>query len=252
MMSKSVRWQAGVLLLLLLCLPLALRAQLSKEERETAKKMLSGTLYLRLDVPVRTVVGGWGIGPESVLEVSPSGHDFERKLAIQSKNRVMRKDLGIFWGFFPNDGVRYSKPTFDGDTVVVWMEGLPPGDNEIVLDFVQIKTLDDFTKAFNQTFSKVPLQDEHPEWPAEVRDAIAAHRLIIGMTKEQAFDVVGTPINVVTGQEGGVKVETWSLRQDRGTIPSAYRGKSTRTNIPAILKFVDGKLQVIEQSSKPL
>ncbi len=235
----------------MLCLPFALHAQFSKEDCKTAKNMLSGTLYLRLDVPTRTVVGVWGIGPESVLEVSPSGHDFSRKLALPSKHTKMGNDVGISWEFFPNDGVRYSKPSCAGDTVVVWMQGLTPGENEIVLDFIQIKTLDDFTKAFNQTFSKVPLQDEHPEWAADVRNAIASHNLIVGMTKDQAFDVVGTPINVVAGQEGGIKVETWSLRQDRGIIPSDH-GEKHSHNIPAILKFVDGKLQEIVQTSKPL
>lgn len=250
MIPEARRLYAGAAFLLFLCASLALQAELSKQDQEAAKNMVAGTLYLRLDVPLRTVMGGWGIGPESVLEVSPSGHDFERKLALPSKNSRLRKDLGIFWGFFPNDGVRYGKLTFNQDTVEVWMEGVKPYDNEITLDFIHINSLDDFTKAFNQTFSKVPLQGEHPEWPAEVRNAIAERRVVVGMTKEQAFDVVGTPINIATGQDDGIKTETWFLRQDRGTVPSAFRGRSSRTDIPATLKFADGKLQVIEQTSR--
>jgi hypothetical protein len=59
--------------------------------------------------------------------------------------------------------VRYGKLSFSGDTVQLWLEGLPPNDNEVMVDFIHIQTMDDFIKAFNQTFSKVPLQDEHQE-----------------------------------------------------------------------------------------
>jgi len=241
-----LRLSAGaVMLLLCLLMPVAVQAGLSKPERDSAKSMTSGTLYLRLDVPCKYgVAGGFGLNVESLLEVSPTGHDVERKLNLPSK----KKRESVYWGFFPNDTVRYGKLTFDGDTVQLWMEGTPPNNNEIMIDFVHIQSMDDFTKAFNQTFSKVPLQDEHQDWPSEIRQAIAARNLIVGMTKEQAFDVVGTPINVVTGEENGVKVETWFPRQDRGTVVTFRKNKSTRTGFPSLLKFADGKLQVIEQT----
>jgi len=232
---------AAVLFLLLLA-PVAVQAGLSRQERESAKAMISGSLYLRLDVPCKYGAAGFGLNVESLLEVTPTGHDVERKLNLPSKN----KRESVYWGFFPNDVVRYGKLTFDGDTVQIWMEGAPPNDNEIMIDFVHIQTLDDFTKAFNQTFSKVPLQDEHPEWPADIRQAIAGRNVIVGMTKEQAFAVVGTPINVTTGEENGTKVETWFPRQDRGTVVTFRKNKSTRTGFPSLLKFVDGKLQIIE------
>jgi hypothetical protein len=248
MMSKSVRWQAGVLLLLLLCLPLALRAQMSKHDQDAAKKMIAGTLYLRLDVPLNYVQGAWGLGPEALLEVSPTGHDAIRKISLLDAKKEGRSH--VIWALFPNDGVRYGKLSFDHDKIEIWMEGLQIRDLEIKIDFVQIKSLDDFTKAFNQTFSKVPLQDEHPEWSAEVRNAIAEHRLVVGMTKEQAFDVVGTPLDMNTEQENGAKVETWRPRQDKGDmgVILGWRAKSNSlrvTGFPSQLKFVDGKLQVI-------
>jgi hypothetical protein len=121
-----------------------------------------------------------------------------------------------------------------------------PTNYELMIDFIQVNSLDDFTKAFNQTFSKVPLQDEHPEWPSEVRSAVAEHKLVVGMTKEQAFDVVGTPLDTKTEEENGVSVEIWSPRLDGGTIGVRKREKSIRTDFPALLKFTDGKLQSIE------
>lgn len=242
----KLRLSTSVALLLGLLAPLAVRAELSKQERESAKSMTSGTLYLRLDVPCKYGRGGFGLNVESLLEVSPTGYDVERKLRLPSK----KKRESVYWGFFPNDAVRYGKLSFDGDTVHVWLEGVPPNDNEVMIDFIHIQTMDDFIKAFNQTFSKVPLQDEHQEWPAEVRQAIAERKVVAGMTKQQAFCVVGSPINVTTGEENGVKVETWFPRQDKGTVVTFRRDKSTRTGFPALLKFTDGKLQVIEQAPR--
>jgi hypothetical protein len=242
----KLRLSTGVALLLGLLAPLAVRAELSKQERESAKSMTSGTLYLRLDVPCKYGRGGFGLNVESLLEVSPTGYDVERKLNLPSK----KKRESVYWGFFPNDAVRYGKLSFDGDTVQIWSEGVPPNDNEVMIDFIHIQTMDDFTKAFNQTFSKVPLQDEHQEWPAEVRKAIAERKVIAGMTQQQAFCVVGRPINVTTGEENGVKVETWFPRQDKGTVVTFRRDKSLRTGFPALLKFTDGKLQVIEQTPR--
>jgi len=244
----KLRLSAGVVILFsfILLTSLASLAELSKLDRDTAKKMTSGSLYLRLDVPCKYGSAGFGLNVESLLEVSPTGHDVERKLNLPSKN----KRESVYWGFFPNDVVRYGKLSFDGDTVQVWMEGAPPNDNEVMIDFIHIQTMDDFVKAFNQTFSKVPLQDEHQDWPAEVRQAIAGRKVIAGMSKEQAFAVVGTPLNVTTGEENGTKVETWFPRQDKGTVVTFRKNKSTRTGFPALLKFVDGKLQVIEQTPR--
>ncbi len=249
MKCKPLRGQVGVMLLLLLGLPLALRAQLSEQEQGTAKKMMKGTFYLRLDAPLNYVQGAWGLGPEPILEVSPTGHDTSKRFAQLRTGK--NGDSRVIWVFFPNDGMRYAKLSFNNDTVHIWMEGLQISDIEMKLDFVQIKSLDDFTKAFNQTFSKVPLQDEHPDWSTEVRNAIAARKLLLGMTKEQAFAVVGTPVDISTEQENGVKVEIWHPRRDKGSMV-VQLGSRVLTNslgvtgFPSLLKFVDDKLQVIE------
>jgi len=238
------RLSTGVALLFVLFAPLVVRAELSKEDREAAKRMIAGTLYLRLDVPLKYVMGSFGWGPEAVLEVSPTGHDTTRILSLPIKHP---KRVKLNWVFYPNYPVRFGKLLFTGDKVSVWAEGVSPNDYEIMIDFIQINSLDDFTKAFNQTFSKVPLQDEHPEWPSDVRSGIAEHKLVVGMTKDQAFDVVGTPLDTKTEEENGVKVETWSPRQDGGTIGARSREKNMRTGFPARLKFSDGKLQMIER-----
>ena len=235
---------------LLLFLVPAAYAQLSGQDLKQAKEMIKGTLYLRIDAPFwysgpEAWGRGWGmprVGVEPLLEVSPMGFNVERAL---SRNRA---EASVCWGFSPNDALRYGKIGVNGDTVEVDMEGMPPKDVEVVIDFVQIKTLDDFKKAFDLTFSRVPLQAEHPEWPAEIRRAIAERRVIAGMTKKQAFCVVGMPIKTATAEENGVKVETWFPRMDRGTMLTGRRVRNLRTGFPALIKFVDGKVSVVEDT----
>jgi hypothetical protein len=234
------------LVFLFLLVPVAY-AQLSGQDLKQAKKMVEGTLYLRIDAPCRYQAGKWSVSLEPLLEVSPTGFNVERRLSLPPTK--WRLD-SVCWGFSPNDAVRYGKISVKGDTVQVWMEGLPPKDIEVMIDFVQINTLDDFKKAFDLTFSLVPLQDEHPEWPAEIRRAISERRVIVGMTKQQAFCVVGMPINILKGEENGVKVETWFPRQDRGTFISYGKARSPRTGFPAMIKFLDGKVSVIEDTAR--
>lgn len=256
MTSDKRRLCMGISLLFFLCMPLAVRAQLSKQNQEAANRMISGALYLRLDVPCKSAVHFYLLAQvvvqEAVLEVSPTGHDATRLMRLSEKEGNAR----LNWMFFPNDPVHNGKLSFNGDTVKVSMEGVLPNDYKLSIDFIQIKSLEDFTKAFNQTFSKVPLQEEHPEWPAEVRNAIANHRLVVGMTREQAFDVVGTPVQKKTVQLNGIQVETWSTRQDKGQEFGAIQVNSLNkssgeleglgvTGFPAQLKFIDGKLQAI-------
>jgi hypothetical protein len=253
MKGKSLRRQAGILLLLSLCLPLSLRAQLSKQDQEAAKGMIAGTLYLRLDVPLRSEVGNWGIGSAPLLEVTPTGHDTARLLGQVMNSKEMtatskfKKRERIDYVFYPNYAVHAGVLKFNGDEADLMLEGFKPINYEVTINFIHINSLDDFTKAFNQTFSKVPLQDEHPEWPVEVRNAIAEHHVVVGMTKEQAFDVVGAPLDVKSDNVNGVHTEIWHPRQDKGQVINR-RGRVEdlgSTGFPVQLKFVDGKLQVI-------
>lgn len=253
-MSKSVRRQAGALLLLMLCLPLALRAQMSKEEMEKAKGMVAGTLYLRLDVPLRSEVGNWGIGSSPLLEVSPTGHDTSRLFTQTMNSKEMtatsrfKKRERIDYVFYPNYPIHAGALKVNGDEVNLMLEGFKPINYEVTINFVQIKSLDDFTKAFNQIFSKVPLQDEHPEWPVEVRNAIANHQLVVGMTKEQAFDVVGAPLDIKPEDAIGVRTEIWHPRQDKGQAidRKGHIQDLGSTGFPFSITFKDGKLFSIQ------
>ena len=260
MMSKSIRRQIGVLLLLLFCSPLALRAQLSKEDREAAQKMISGTLYLRLQAPQKYGMGFWAPYSVSILEASPAGVSTERKLAEPLKsiprNGYHLKQEEVYWGYLANTPVNHCKLEWENGRNVVWCERVDP-NTDVSVDFIDIKTLDDFTKAFNLTFSKVPLQNEHPEWPSDVRAGIAAGKLVVGMTVEQARIVVGAPLSVTAGEDNGGKTETWTLRQDPGKVlgwskkHGAWLKVAKQTGFPASITFKDGKLLAIGGEAEP-
>jgi hypothetical protein len=262
MMSKSLRLQAGVLLLLMLSLPLALRAQmskLSKEDHEAADKMLSGTLYLRVQAPQRYGMGAWAPYSVAQLEATPTGVSAERKLAEPLKstwkgtNGLKHED--IYWGYLANTPVNHCKLVSENSRLVMWCDRVDP-NTDVSVDLINVNSLDDFTKAFNLTFSKVPLQDEHPEWPADVRAGVASGKLVVGMTVEQARIVVGAPLSVTTGEDGGAKTETWNLRQDPGTVlgwnkkRGAWTKVATQTGFPFSITFKDGKLLSIQWLAK--
>jgi len=255
MMNNSMRRQSGVFLLLVCCLPQALRAQLSKEDHRAAQQMISGTLYLRLQAPQKYGVGKWAPYSESMLEASPAGVSADRKLAEPlksiSRNAYHLKQEEVYWGYVANTPLNHCKLVWEKGRNVVWCERVNP-NTDVSVDFINVTTLDDFTKAFNLTFSKVPLQDEHPEWPSDVRAGIAAGKLVVGMTVEQARIVVGAPLSVTAGEDNGAKTETWTLRQDPGLVLgwNKKHGAGTRaakqTGFPTSITFHDGKLLSIK------
>jgi hypothetical protein len=216
------------------------RAQLTKQERAQAAKMFAGELYLRVDAPCdygRMV---------PMLEVSPAGTNTARRISeLTESDRP-----NLYWDFGPNDAIQSTQLRWGINSVRVWAEGVSPHRNEIMVDFVQIKTMDDFKKAFDLTFSATPLHEAHPEWPAETRTAIKERQLIEGMTKEQVSCVIGAPASTKVVEAAGGLVERWYPRQENGVRPMFKRG-SLRTGFPASLEFVDGKLAKIEPLPAP-
>jgi hypothetical protein len=222
--------------------------------------MTRGELYLRNNVPCRYTSGGFGIGAVVITEVSPSGVDWDKNLQgaheqqlKKSKKRFSGGVDTVFWGFGPNDVIRYAKLYFKGNGVVdLWAEGIKPKNVEVYIRFVDIQNREDFKKAFDLILGPKPIQEDHPEWAPEIRKAIADHTVIEGMTKAQAFAVVGTPMRATTNDEVGKKVEIWFPRQETGASGSYGKVVSASTGFPAELRFIDGKLAVITQTAKPV
>jgi hypothetical protein len=236
----------GLMLTIILCAPMMVSAQLSKEDSAKAKKMVAGTFYLRVQVPQKCGLGGYS---DSILQASPSGLNTERLLA-----EPLKKGEDIYWGYLANTQVHYGELRWEKGKMLLWTERAEP-ETDFSIEFVDIKSLDDFSKAFNLALSRVPLQNEHPEWPKAVRDGIATVELVEGMTQEQARIVTGVPLSVTT--DAGSGTETWVLRQDPGIVTGWSNGRgahlkvSKTTGLPLKITFKDGKLLPVEAAQAP-
>ena len=83
-------------------------------------------------------------------------------------------------------------------------------------------------------------------------DVLAERRLVSGMTKQQAFRVVGAPVEERASTEGEKEVEVWITRQDKGVRPGRKQRGGTATGFPLSLKFVDGVLvEIGAQETQP-
>lgn len=216
-------------------------AKLSKPDQKEAKKMLKGTLYMRLDAPYASGRHAWGTYKRPLVEISPEGSQTEADYEV---NASWWHADSTYWGIRINDPVKLDEADFDDDEVEIELEGEGPAeDEETVVKFVDIHSLDDFRAAFDQTFSTVPLQDQHDDWSAEIKQAIADRELINGMTKRQAFYVVGTPQEFRKSDEDGVEVETWTVRTFSGTKMGFWTVRSEGAGgSPYVIRFEDGVL----------
>jgi hypothetical protein len=236
-------------ILLLLNAVLVFGAELSSADRGAIKEMTHGVLYLRNNVPCRMRSGGFGIGAEVLTEVSPGGVDWDKNLKAietETKGKKRRGVDTIYWGFGPNDAIQYGKLYFkDNGVVELYAEGLKPKNEEVWIRFVNIHSRDDFKKAYDLIVGVKPIEDDHPDWPDSIRQAIKERKIVEGMTKAQAFAVVGTPTGAETSQDGDKKIETWFPRQDTGSAGSFRKVVSSQTGFPASIRFVDGKVAAI-------
>jgi len=224
---------------------------LTRAERKEAKKMLDGTLYLRVDAPCATGRHPYGTYKRPLVEVSPEGSNSEAESGL---NASWWHADSTYWGIRINDPVELDELDWERDEakVEIELEGVGPADDEAtVIELVEIHSLEDFKAAFENAFARQPLQDEHDDWSAEVKEAIAERRLENGMTKRQVYYVVGTPESFEKRQEGGVEVEIWQLRQDKGMKMGYFTAKAGEsTGLPASVRFEDGKLVNAVQSGK--
>lgn len=218
-------------------------AGLSGPDKKEAKKMLEGVLYTRIDVPCETGRHAYGTFKKPLVEMAPEGMVSDVRAGAGFQVNVFSA-RSAYWALAPNDSVEVDEVDFDDGSVEIELEGVGDSDGrDSVLKFVKIATLEDFKSAFDRTFSRVPLQDEFPDWPAEIREAIAARRLVPGMSKRQAFYVTGTPVSVNAFREQDKDVEVWNLRQDSGMKMGYWSMKAGGgTGLPSTLRFEDGTL----------
>ncbi|MEM8961318.1 MAG: hypothetical protein AAGD38_07575 [Acidobacteriota bacterium] len=236
-------WLRLVAMLAILALiPISASAELSRDDLKEAEKMFDGDVYMRVDAPCATGRHPYGTYKRPLVEVSPDGEiSTEGDLAI---NASWWHADSTYWGVRINDPMELDELDYEDDeaTVEVELEGIRAADgNDTVVAFVNIHTLEDFKAAFEKTFSRIPLQDEHDDWSADAKRAIAERRIENGMTKRQVYYITGRPESFETKSEGGKEIEIWYPRQDKGTKLGYFTAKSGETTgFPKSLRFEDG------------
>ena len=186
--------------------------EISKQERKEAQRLFAGSLFLRIDAPCTKGRHPYGIYYSPLVEVSPRGANTE---AGSGASFGWFHAGSTSWSARVNDEMELEELDWEEDeaTVQVELEGRGRAEgHDTVLLFTEIRSLADFQAAFDRAFSRVPLQDEHPDWSPEIRQAIADRRLLNGMSKRQAFYVVGMPARVAKANENGKEIETWTLQ----------------------------------------
>lgn len=239
-MKITSRWLCAMLLLGFASVA---QADLTKAERKEARAYLSGTLYSRLDIPCGTGRHPMGTYMFPLVEVSPEGVNTE---SDETFSAGWYHAQSTVWGIAPNDTLQFDEMELEDDTAEIEFEGGGKTEgNDTVIKLVGIHNLDDFKKAADRAFSRVPLQDEHADWPADIKKSIADRRLVKGMTKRQVFYVTGNPESFSESEDKGKKVETWTMRQNKGVRIGfwAIQSQGPTSGVPKTLRFVDGKLE---------
>lgn len=225
------------------------QAQLTKADKKAIKKAVKGKLYLRMDAPCATGRHPYGTYKKPLVEVSPEGSNVDTDTELNMG--VFHAD-STYWGIRINDPVELDEVDIDIDDneVELELEGVDHAEDEsTVIKLVDIRSMDDFQKAFDLAFSRTPLQDAHDDWSAEIKNAIGERKLMNGMTKRQVFYITGTPEEFIKSEEDGKQIETWKVRTDRGTKMGFFVAKKQKESaFPKTLRFEDGKLTRLGES----
>jgi hypothetical protein len=225
-------------------LPSLAHAELSRDDRKQIKQVLDDAdLWMRVDAPCATGRHPYGTYQRPLVEISPDGVNTD---ADDGDSFSWWHADSTYWGIRINDPVEVDEFDIEADDgeVEIELEGRGSADDEeTVILFTDIYSFDDFQAAFDLAFARRPLQDEHDDWSAEMKDAIGERRLVDGMSKRMVFYVTGRPERFETRTEDGTEVEIWHLRTDRGRKTNwFFTGGSRDTGMPSSLRFEDGLL----------
>lgn len=239
----KLRWKLAFGTIVLALVAASAQAELSKQDRKQVKQQLkkSGTLYLRLDMPCATGRHPYGTYVRPLVDVSPQGASTEVEDGLRAS--WWHAD-STYWGVSINDAVTFDELEIEADEGTMEIELLTlDEENSTVVRFVDIYSLSDFQAAFDHTLASRPLQDEHDDWPAEIKEAIGDRKLVTGMSKRQAFYITGAPESFDKREEDGKQVEIWHLRQNKGTRIGFWTADvGETTGLPKTIRFEDGEL----------
>lgn len=225
-----------------------LAAELSKADCKAftgeLKSTYSGTVWALKDLPVNTGFTMYAAWISPIAEVSTSGVKIEARTGMSA---TVGSAQSVWFGVRPYETLQYKEAECNDDGVVVAFVGVGGSKGRDT----KVKITDGKTMAEVKAGMDTLLTTTDPvdaAWPDDVKKAIANRILVNGMTKRQAYLVVGEPIDASTKEENGKKIETWKPRQDGG-MRIGYGAKAESTGYPTEIRFEDGKLTGLGTSS---
>lgn len=226
----------------------AAEAKIAKADKKKAAQLFSGTVYMRIDAPSKKGRHPYGIYYSPLVDVSPTGTNAETDEGLSVGWYHAESTV---WKVRVNDRMELDELDWEDEegTVEIQLEGAGASEGrDTALRFVAIHSFADFEAAFARTFSSQPLQNEHPDWPEEIKSAIAARRLSPGMSKRQVYYIVGTPEKVEKTTEGEKTIELWTLRTQGAEVGFWTFSAGENPANAKTLRFEDGVLASADTS----
>ena len=195
-----------------------------------------GIVWSLKDLPVKSGQAMYGVYISPIAEVRTTGATVDATDGMQAH---IGGAVSTWWGVRPYDTLTLKEIKFDDDFAVITFNGAKDS-----------KGRDTKIKLFGPDFAAVkPVLDElivttdpmDASWPAEIQTAIRNRAVVNGMSKRQAYFVVGEPSNAQVLDQGGKKVEVWTPRYNDG-VRLGYGATIKPSGFPSTLRFEDGKL----------
>lgn len=207
------------------------------------KAAYTGTLYALKDLPVNSgsAMGMSYISP--LVEVSPTGFKIDTSTAVQSTYGGAKT---VWFGVRVMDTLVFEEATYDDGILVLAFLGSDKSKGRDTKIKVTSGTFAEVKPVLDQLVS--PTSPIDPSWPADVRQAIENRVVINGMTKAQAYLVVGEPTSAQSMDIAGQKVDMWYPRNNNG-VRFGFGVTMEMTNYPPVLKFQEGKTVELANSA---
>lgn len=219
----------------------ALAGDLSKAECKTftndLKAAYPSTVWALKDLPAKTGFTMYAAWIAPIAEVKPSGYTID---ASAGTAVTVGSATSTWFGVRPNDQLKLDDVDCDDGAVIIDLVGTGTSKGHDT----KVKLLDAKTYAEIKPTLDLLISATDPvaaDWAQEVKTGITNRMLVNGMTKKQAYLVVGEPAGSSTKEEGGKKIEIWNPRQTNG-MRIGYGATVSATGYPAEIRFEDGVL----------
>ncbi len=198
-----------------------------------------GTVWALKDLPAYTGVtmGAPWLGPAVTVDAS----GWKADTSVGGSTGYASAKL-LWHGVRPNDTLTLKEVDIDDDIATLALVGTGKSkgrDTKIKIEGV--KTLAEVKATLDELLATTAPTQANADWPAEIKAAIEKRVVVNGMTKRQAYLVVGEPIFSNVYELQGKKMEMWAVRPGDGTR-LGYTTSTEMRNFPPTLNFEDGKL----------